>query len=83
MRVSDADKAVSLLMDIEWINTIEMDEDKIIFIEASEDKYPDINELLVKKGIRVSEMKTSEDSLEDFFLDVIDEEANTAEQKNA
>ena len=83
MRVSDADAAVSLLMDIEWIKTIEMDEDKAIFIEAPEDKYPDINEMLVKKGIRVSEMKTSEDSLEDFFLDVIDEEAKTGKAKNA
>jgi ABC-2 type transport system ATP-binding protein len=83
MRVSDADAAVSLLIDIEWIKTIEMDEDKAIFIEAPEDKYPDINELLVKQGIRVSEMKTSEESLEDFFLDVIDEETKTEKTKNA
>ena len=83
MRVSDANAAVSLLMDIEWIKTIEMDEDKAIFIEAPEDKYPDINEMLVKKGIRVSEMKTSEESLEDFFLDVIEEETKTGKTKNA
>jgi ABC-2 type transport system ATP-binding protein len=83
MRVSDANTAVSLLMDIEWVKTIEADEDKVIFIEAPEDKYPDINELLVKKGIRVSEMKTSEESLEDFFLDVIDEETKTGKAKNA
>ncbi|MCJ7769190.1 MAG: ABC transporter ATP-binding protein [Dehalococcoidales bacterium] len=83
IRVSDADMAVSMLMDIEWIKTIETGEDKVIFIEAPEDKYPDINELLVKKGIRVSEMKTSEDSLEDFFLDVIDEETKTGKAKNA
>ena len=54
-----------------------MDEDKTLFIQAPEDKYPDINELLVKKGIRVSEMKTTEDTLEDFFLGVIDEEEAT------
>jgi ABC-2 type transport system ATP-binding protein len=83
MRVSDADTAVSMLMDIEWIRTIEMDEEKAIFIEAPEDKYPDINELLVKKGIRVFEMKTTEDTLEDFFLEVIDEEKGTSETKNA
>ena len=83
MRVSNLDTAVSLLMDIEWIKTIETDEDKVIFVEAPEDKYPDINELLVKKGIRVSEMKTSEDSLEDFFLGVIDEETKTGKAKNA
>lgn len=83
MRVSDTDAAISLLMDIEWINTIKTDEDKVLFIEAPEDKYPDINELLVMKGIRVSEMKTSEDSLEDFFLNVIDEETETGATKDA
>jgi ABC-2 type transport system ATP-binding protein len=83
MRVSDADAAVSMLKDIEWIKTIEMDEDKAIFIEAPEDKYPDINELLVKNDIRVSEMTTSEDTLEDFFLEVIDEEKSTTEKKSA
>lgn len=82
IRVSNTDTAVSLLTDIEWIKTIETDEDELIFIEAPEDKYPDINEMLVKKGIRVSELKTSEDSLEDFFLDIIDKEKGTSETKN-
>jgi len=83
MCVSNIDAAISLLMDIEWIKTVETDEDKVIFIEAPESKYPDINELLVKKGIRVSEMTTSEHTLEDFFLEVIDEEKGTSETKNA
>jgi ABC-2 type transport system ATP-binding protein len=83
MRVSDIDAAVSMLMDIKWINTIETDEDKAIFIETSEDKYADINEILVKKGIRVYEMTTTEDTLEDFFLEVIDEGKGSSETKNA
>jgi ABC-2 type transport system ATP-binding protein len=83
MRVSDTDAAVSMLMDIEWIKTIETDEDKVLFIEAPEDKYPDINERLVKKGIRVSEMTITEDTLEDFFLEVIDEGKGSSETKNA
>ena len=83
MRVSDADAAVSMLMDIDWIKTIETDEDMAIFIEAPEDKYADINETLVKQGIRVYEMTTIEDTLEDFFLEVIDEGKVPTEKQHA
>ena len=82
LRVSDIDSAVSLIKEIEWITTIETD-DEFIFIEAPEDKAPEVNEILVKNGIRVSEMRMSENSLEDFFLDTIDEEIETVGEKNA
>jgi len=73
VRVSDTDAAVALLMDVEWIKTIETEEG-IIFVEAEEERFPDINEMLVKAGIRISEMKKSTESLEDFFLEAIEEE---------
>ena len=82
LRVSDTESAVSLLRDVEWIKTIEI-EDDLVFIEAPEDKAADINEILVKKGIRISEMRMSEDSLEEFFLDAIDEETEIPGEKNA
>jgi len=73
VRVSDMDAAVALLIDAEWIKTIETEEDeRLIFVEADEEKFPDINEMLVKGGIRVLEMKKAEDSLEDFFLEAIE-----------
>ena len=81
LRVSDAESAASLLMDVEWIKTIEIEND-LVFIEAPEDKAADVNEILVKNGIRVSGMRMSEDSLEEFFLDTIDEETEIAEEKN-
>ncbi len=82
VRVSDVDAAVALLMDVEWVKTIETEkEEKLIFVEAAEEKFPDVNEMLVKGGIRILEMKKSEDSLEDFFLDAI--EGKEAEAGNA
>lgn len=82
LRVSDNEKAISLLADVEWIKTIET-EDDLIFVEVPEDKAADVNEILVKKCIRISEMRMSEDSLEEFFLDAIDEETEIPEEKNA
>lgn len=83
MRLSDVGAAVSLLKDIEWIKTIETEEEEgLIFIEAEEERFPDVNEMLVKGGIRVLEMKKSEESLEDFFLEAIEEEKG-AESGNA
>jgi len=75
MRVSDVRAAVTLLKDVAWIETIETEEGGgTVFIEVDEERFPDVNEMLVKGGIRVLEMKTSEASLEDFFLETIEGE---------
>lgn len=82
LRVPDPDAASKLLIDIEWIKTIETDED-YIFIDMPEEKAADVNSILVNGGIRVSEMKVSESSLEDFFLDAIDEITEKSEENDA
>ena len=82
LRVSDVDKASDLLMDIEWVKTIEA-EDDYIYIEAPEDKAADANVILVNGGIRVSEIKMAESSLEDFFLEAIEDESPPAGESHA
>ncbi|MDD4873861.1 MAG: ABC transporter ATP-binding protein [Dehalococcoidales bacterium] len=82
LHVSDPDAASSLLMNLDWVKTIETD-DSHIFIEVPQEKAADINIILVNGGIRVSEMKMSENSLEDFFLDAIDGISRETEAKNA
>lgn len=82
LRVPNPDAAAALLTDIEWIKEIEVD-DNYVFVEAPEEKAADINSILVNGGIRVSEMKTAENSLEDFFLDAIDEMTEKPGEKNA
>ena len=75
MSVSDVRAAVTLLKDVEWIKTIETEAaGGIVLLEVDEKRFPDVNEMLVKGGIRVLEMKKSEESLEDFFLETIKEE---------
>ncbi|MDY6904896.1 MAG: ABC transporter ATP-binding protein [Thermodesulfobacteriota bacterium] len=75
MRVSDVRAAVTLLKDVTWIKTIETAAARgIVRIAVDEERFPDVNEMLVKGGIRVLEMKKSEKSLEDFFLATIEAE---------
>ena len=77
MRVSDVDAASSLLVDKDWVKGIETEEGTI-FVETEEARFPDVNEMLVRGGIRVSEMKMSAGSLEDFFLETIEGEDKEA-----
>ena len=77
LRVSDTDKASGLLLDIDWIGQIQTEED-YIFVEAPEEKAADVNGILVNGGIRVSEIKMAESSLEDFFLEAIEDEHQPA-----
>jgi len=72
LRVSDSERAAGLLRQVEWVKTVEMADD-CLFVEAEEEKFPDVNEVLVNAGIRVWEMKKSVGSLEDFFLGAIEE----------
>jgi len=55
LKVSELPGATSLLANIEWITSIETDHD-YVYVGAEEEKYADINDLLVKGGIRVFEM---------------------------
>jgi ABC-2 type transport system ATP-binding protein len=82
LRISDPDAASELLTSLDWIKTIETD-DSHIFLEVHEDKAAEVNRILVNGGIQVSEMKMSENSLEDFFLDAIDEISQKPEANNA
>jgi ABC-2 type transport system ATP-binding protein len=71
LRVSDTQAAIALLKGMEWVASAEIDGDYVI-VETPPEKYADVNGLLVRGGVRVSEMKPSESSLEEFFLDAID-----------
>jgi len=72
-KVDDIDKALSLLKECAWISTVETDS-KHLYVVTDEERHPDVNEILVHSGIKVFEMKKASDSLEDFFLDVVEGE---------
>ena len=77
LRVSDPEKAAELLSGVEWITSAVTDGDYVM-VEAPQQKAADVNELLVKKGIHVSEMSPHEASLEDFFLETVEGEPQEA-----
>ncbi|MFZ7104973.1 MAG: ABC transporter ATP-binding protein [Peptococcaceae bacterium] len=71
LKVSDADGAVCLLENIEWIKSVKKKETGLVVAEAEEERAYEINDLLISKGIHINETKISEGSLEDFFLATI------------
>ncbi len=67
--VSDAALAVEMLRGVDWIHNVSLKED-LIFLETSKDNASKISELLAKRNIFLSELKTVDSSLEDFFLEI-------------
>jgi hypothetical protein len=49
-----------------------------VIVETAPERAADVNDLLTHNGIRVSEMKPGESSLEEFFLDAIDNKPERA-----
>ncbi len=73
IRVTDSDKAVALLNEADWVSSITREGDLLI-LKAPTERATDISALLAKNGVFISEMKTREESLESFFLELTEEE---------
>jgi ABC-2 type transport system ATP-binding protein len=82
LRVSEPDRAVSLLSGLEWIKSAARGGDYLM-VETPPEKAADVNDLLVGNGVRVSEMRPYESSLEEFFLDTVEAGTEKAEVQNA
>lgn len=67
--VSDTALAIEMLKGVDWIHNVSLKED-LIFLETSKDNASKISELLAKRNIFLSELKTVDSSLEDFFLEI-------------
>ena len=67
--VSDATRAVETLKKVDWIHNVSV-KDNLIFLETSKENASKISELLAKQSIFLSELKTVDSSLEDFFLEI-------------
>ncbi len=73
LRVTDPDKAMMVLQQVSWISSISMEED-LLLVGTDSKRAPEISALLAKNDIYVSEMKTKESTLENFFLEVTGQE---------
>jgi ABC-2 type transport system ATP-binding protein len=77
LRVSDPQAAVTLLRLLDWVASAKIEDDYVV-VETGPERAAEVNEMLTHNGIRVSEMKPRESSLEEFFLDAIDKQPGKA-----
>ena len=72
IRVTDIDKAITLLNEEDWVSSVTREGDLLI-LKAPTERAADISALLAKHSVFISEMKAREDSLESFFLGLTEE----------
>lgn len=70
-KVSDADKATKLLSDLDWIQVMSADDNRMT-ISAPSDRVGEVNKMLVMAGVDVSAMIPKTMNLEDLFLKLIE-----------
>ncbi len=75
IKVNEPDKAMAILGGQKWISSVNKAGDYIL-LGVKADKAADVNALLAKDGIFAAEIKAKENSLEEFFLEQTQEEAN-------
>jgi ABC-2 type transport system ATP-binding protein len=75
IRVTDTEKAMTVLNKIDWINSVTR-EDEIIYIDVRPEKYAEISSSLANENIYLTEMRTKESTLETFFLEMTEEKIN-------
>ena len=69
LKVTDTDKAVTILKSVDWISVVSREND-IIEVTVPPERTPEISALLARNDVFVSEMKSKESTLESFFLEV-------------
>jgi ABC-2 type transport system ATP-binding protein len=69
LKVTDIEKAVAILKSVEWISSVTRENDTIL-LGVPPERTAEISALLARNDVFVSEMKTKESTLEQFFLEV-------------
>lgn len=69
LRVTEPDRAMAVLREQSWISSLAR-EDDLLLLGVSVERAAEVSALLAENGIFVSEMKTREDTLESFFLEM-------------
>lgn len=75
IRVTEPEKALTVLKSIDWIASVTREDDKLL-IGVKADKYAEISSVLAAENIFLTEMKTKENTLEELFLEMTGEVAN-------
>ncbi len=75
LKVTDIEKAETILRKIDWITSFERN-DPTIYLGVKPERYADVSAALAGEGVYLTEMKTQENTLEEFFLEMTGEKAN-------
>ncbi|MCY3693993.1 MAG: ABC transporter ATP-binding protein [Chloroflexi bacterium] len=73
LRTTDNARAIEVLEGLDWVASVEVDGDSLLVAAASE-RSPEISTALGQAEVYVTEMAAEETSLEQYFLDVTEEE---------
>jgi len=73
IKVTEPERAMTVLKNIDWITSIAREDDKLL-IGVKAEKYAEISSVLAKESIFVTEMRAKEDTLEEFFLEMTEGE---------
>lgn len=73
LRTTDNARAVEVLEGLDWVTSVEDDGDSLL-VAAVSDRSPEISTALGQAEVYVTEMAAEETSLEQYFLDVTEEE---------
>jgi ABC-2 type transport system ATP-binding protein len=75
LKVTDLERAMTVLKNIDWVTSIAREDDKLL-IGVKAEKYAEISAVLAKESIFVTEMRAEENTLEEFFLEMTEEGTN-------
>ena len=74
LATTDNAKAVSVLSEMDWVDDVSVD-GKSVIVTAPGERSPDISATLGRHEVYVTEMAVEEMSLEQYFLDVTEDES--------
>jgi ABC-2 type transport system ATP-binding protein len=73
IKTNDTDRAEAALKGIDWISSVDREGDKLLLAMDTR-RAAEISALLAHENIFLTEMKPKENTLEDFFLEMTEEE---------
>ncbi len=75
VRVADLERAAALLRRLAWVQGVRREDDRLL-VEAPIARSAEVNAALARQGLYASEIRPLETTLEAFFLQVTQEEAD-------
>ena len=80
LTTTDDARAAGILSALEWVDEVRT-EDGALIVAAPSERSPELSAALAQEGVHVREMSSARLSLEQYFLEVTGDDADSAEEK--